>query len=328
MMKYNKCRRAAWAVAALIFARILLCGGPSSFAGDTPEPKLFRFALSQRAIGMVNHNEYISAIKSWVQLVGSTNNFEVTGEVEVFDSFDREKTASCLKKADAFVLTPIDMEQLALTPEHAYLTVQGTRHEVNYAVIVHRKGSIKAVEDLKKAKIQIHDTGWTILARPWLKSLLADASPLAAGRWVSIGNPSKGLLEVFFGQAPAVLVRRQSFDLACELNPQLKSELLVLAQSPPLIPILMVFKTSEKGSVTRKMAAAARILHMSERGKQILAFYRSSHIEKHRFSIMEPTIAHLKAYREAARGSGPDAGEANRLHGRRIAESRPAKAGN
>jgi len=139
-----------------------------------------------------------------------------------------------------------------------------------------------------------------ILARQWLEVLLASIANGSSGSWISklviTDNASKSILQVFFRQIHAALVTQKAFDLACELNPQLLKDLTRLSVSPPLISSFFMFRPTYQGPFRGKLEKAMEGLHATPGGKQILAIFKSSRLEKLPSSILEPTRYFILEY--------------------------------
>ena len=98
-------------------------------------------------------------------------------------------------------------------------------------------------------------------------------------------NPSKAILQVFFRQTDAALVTVDAFDLTCELNPQLRRDLVVLASSPPFITAFLIFRPGYR--LREKFETALLDLHMTPGGRQVLTVFQSSRMEKRPISVLD-----------------------------------------
>ena len=119
----------------------------------------------------------------------------------------------------------------------------------------------------------------------------------------TVENPSKAILQVFFHQADAALVTTEAFDVACELNPQLRKDLKVLCESPALITAFFIFRPSL--GLERNMEVVEKAvmdLHTTPGGRQVLTVIQSSKMEKHPISILDNAIQFVKRYQRLTKG--------------------------
>ena len=63
----------------------------------------------------------------------------------------------------------------------------------------------------------------------------------SSGEVREVEKTSPAILAVLFGQADVALVRRQAFETMVELNPQLETDLEVVANSPDYLPTVTCF---------------------------------------------------------------------------------------
>jgi phosphonate transport system substrate-binding protein len=116
----------------------------------------------------------------------------------------------------------------------------------------------------------------------WLETLLMREGFRRAEEFFSsvreVRRPSQAILPVFFKQADACLTTRRSFDLACEMNPQVGMELMVLAQSPDLAGGVIVFRPTYEEKHKELMMEVLEKLEEDPQGKQLLKLFRMSRL--------------------------------------------------
>ena len=84
---------------------------------------------------------------------------------------------------------------------------------------------------------------------------------------------ANAVLPVFFGQADACLVLERLFDTIAELNPQLRNELVTLANSPPLLMSLTCFTPACSPRMKQRTLVFGERMHHTPKGKQILTLF-------------------------------------------------------
>ncbi len=191
---------------------------------------------------------------------------------------------------------------LGVRPDYVYIPKQDHGVHVRYVLLVRRDGSVADLADLKGHELVVSDHQQMIFAGFWLESLLADVDGNRAGRrpmdQAKVATPSKAILRVFFQQALAALVTLEAFELACELNPQLRDELKVVRESPPLVTSFFLFRPDWHGVVRERLEEAVVNLHATPGGQQVLTVFQSSRMEKQPGSVLDSTRRFLERYLE------------------------------
>ncbi len=268
---------------------------------DNDKSPAFRVGISANTIGTVKRNDYIAAFKSWVTMIGKEKGLPVTAEAKVVDAGEALQNDLEQETLEALTLTVEDLMRLKIWPESVFLTCRENEFHVRYTVIVRGDSGINSTLGLKGRKIVTHDGNRMILARPWLELLLRDVSgkPMNGlpADLIVTDNASKSIFQVFFRQAHAALVTRDAFDMACELNPQLRKELIPLSVSQPLIPTFFMLRPTYRGAFREKLEKAIAEVHTTPGGRQVLAIFQSSRMEKHPRSVLDPTRRFVKEYR-------------------------------
>ena len=267
---------------------------------ESKDAELFRVGLSSNAMGTINPNDYTASFKSWANTVGKERGLQITADAQVVDVDDHLRDVLLKGSLDAILITVQDLMFLKLQPEDVFVTTREKDFSVTYAIIVHRDSNITGLDRIIGSKISTYNGNQMTLARSWLEVLTAkhtrgQFNPLTGGLIV-MKNPSKCILQVFFRQTQAALVTESTFELACELNPQLRKDLKVLAVSQPFISNFFIFLPSYQGPSRKKLETAIVNLHATPGGRQILSIFQSSRMEKKPVSVLEPTRQFLTEY--------------------------------
>ena len=279
-------------------------------ASDTLAMERFSIGISSNTFTNIEPNDFSAALKSWALIVGKEQGLQLQAQAEVFEVNDSLRTSNRLERMDAFSLTVGDFMFLNLKPDAVFVPFQDHGIYINYVIIVHHDSDISDMGELAGRKVILHRGNRMVLALPWMEYILAGHAKGSIRNWLGdltfIENPSKGILQVFFRQAHAALVTKTAFELACELNPQLKKHLKVLSVSPSFLPSFLVFQPSTPGSVRHKMKSGIIKLHNTPQGRQILSIYQSPRMEKHPVSILDGTRQFLMDYdRLVQKGEDP-----------------------
>jgi ABC-type phosphate/phosphonate transport system substrate-binding protein len=154
-----------------------------------------------------------------------------------------------------------------------------------FLLLVHRDAGITRVEQLQNRKILIHPKFSALSVHIlWLNSLLREQGLPLFGRFFqtakSVENPSQAILPVFFKKMDACLVMRRLFETVAELNPQIGKDLLAIAESPPMLRGIIVFRKDYSEKLKQSVSKTLAALHTHPEGKQILTLLKYDKLEK------------------------------------------------
>ncbi|PTN32565.1 phosphate/phosphite/phosphonate ABC transporter substrate-binding protein [Desulfonatronum sp. SC1] len=225
-------------------------------------------------------------------------------EIAMYDSLDELRAAYERGGIDAATLTTEETMLLGMEPDYVYLPTQSHVFHVRYVLLVHRESGIEDFADLASGKVVFFNNQYMVLALPWLETLFAEVAEQRVDHGAmdveTLDNPSKAILQVFFHQAQGALVTMEAFELACELNPQLRNELMIMHESPPLVPKMFVFRPDWKGTTRDQLEEAMLNLHTTPGGQQVLTVFQSSRLSKYPGSVLDSTRRFIEDYRRMA----------------------------
>lgn len=133
------------------------------------------------------------------------------------------------------------------------------------------------------------------VARLWLDAILKTHQLPAHQEFFTTvrtaDKPSRLVLPVFFGQADACVVAQSAYSLLAELNPQIKENLTVLAQSEGHIDLLICATDQLEAWAREIVLEQTQTMHTSLSGQQTLTI-----LQRKRFFTFRPE--YLKATEE------------------------------
>lgn len=269
---------------------------PAGIVAQTSENKdagVFHIGLSSSTFDNVNQNDVMASIKVWIETVIKEQKLKEKAEVEFFSSFESLSKAYTNNRVDAVSISTEDSIRLGLEPEFVYLPAREEGFLVNYAIIVHRSTVDKEPGKLVDKKLVSCEGYQMLLARLWLKSVLTEHVPGADNsrleNLINVDGPAKAILQIFFRQADAAIVTTGAFELACELNPQLRKDLLILSVSPPFVTSFFIFRPTWQGPSRERFISAILALQTTPGGQQVLNVFGSSRMEKQPGAILDGT---------------------------------------
>jgi hypothetical protein len=271
------------------------------------ETGVFRIGVSSSGFNEINRNDAAAALKAWAATVAKEQGLQDLFEVTLLPGdFEGLRSALIEGRLNGISLSVAELMDLDLQVTDVYIPVRDKGPETRYALIVHTEGGISDPKNLMTRKIVMESNERMKMALPWLETLLADTGGQTKEpeHPAIVENPSKAILQVFFHQSDAALVVAEAFNLACELNPQLRKDLKVLAESPPFIISVFVFpSTFSHGKDSEAVERALLDLHTTPGGRQVLTVFKSARMGKYPVSILDGTIQFIQAYRHRDKAS-------------------------
>lgn len=284
-------------------------GGVASAAANATRP--FRLAFTSSMFSEVNESEARAAMKVWLMTVAKERGIEVEADPEIYRSAPALAQAHRQQPLDGFGL---------VTPEYARLRDQiatdclivGLRNGQatdEYLLVVHAASGIERLEQLAGRQLNLLQNPRMSLATIWLDTVLGEArlprTTQFFGRVNTSNKATKTLLPVFFRQADAGLITRQSFELMVELNPQVGQQLRPLATSPAYLTSFFALHAASDYPQRDLIFAEIPRLSQTAAGRQILTLTQSERIARLPPSALDSALALLAQHDRLAAAPNP-----------------------
>jgi ABC-type phosphate/phosphonate transport system substrate-binding protein len=268
-------------LSAWIFMGALACVG-SLLLGQTQGPVsgTLNIGFTSSFFVDVNASDGLAATKVWAEAIVRKKSLDLATSSMVFgDLLELEKA---VKDGKADMVTLLTSEYFSLEgkiPLEPYFVSENRgRTNEECLLLVHDRSGIRNPDELAKKNVLIYDGDRASLGKIWLENILMGKgfASLDAffGKVSLIHKPSQALLPVFFRQADACLINRDGFETMVELNPQLKRDLRVIAQSPSGTASVICIRSSYKPSLRQILIESLRDLHVEPKGQQILTLFK------------------------------------------------------
>jgi phosphonate transport system substrate-binding protein len=283
-------------------------------AEDRPGP--VRVGVASGTWSDVNADDAKAAITSWTKSILDQRHLAVDVQFQMFESRKAARDALISGRVEAVSMLAADFLLLEpeLQPDEVFLGAKKNVHTERYLLLARLDSGIEDVAGLAGKKLALPATGRACLAPLWVDTLLAGRSlgPAAGvlGTVTNVENPSKAVLQAYFRQVDACVVTSNAFELACELNPQLRKNLRVLAVSPEIIPVVFFFRKGYESTERRQLEPAIVALRDTAAGRQILTLFLCDGMVRLPVACLESTRELLK---EHDRGAGRRDAAPNRL---------------
>lgn len=262
-----------------------------------------RFGISSRQFTSVSENDAKVAMKVWAKKIADMEEIPVNSEMYIFR--DSEEAVKILQEDTVHALVMAidqfyDVERrIAFDP--LFLGRREGQYEEQMVLLVRRGGRVKSLADLRGATVLSFDDIRMSLVRPWLDTLLhrkglPQLSQMAA-RMERKTDLTNTVLPVFFGKVDACLVTRNGFSLMVELNPQLAQDLLVIAESEPIVPAVFGINGEFHPSYLPALIRALEKLNGTPAGKQLLTILQCDGFKEMPRSALDVSLEMVREYR-------------------------------
>ena len=165
--------RAQLRIAVLVAGLFLLNPGlAAEDKGAADIPALVRIGIGAGTWGDVNHHDARAAITAWARTILAQRRPLVEVEAQVFETPEALQVALKAGTIDAVsMLTDqfLDLEP-ALQPGEVFLATRSHSFTEKYVLVVHQRGGIRDVADLRGRTILLPTGHRNSLATPWLRS--------------------------------------------------------------------------------------------------------------------------------------------------------------
>ncbi len=289
------------ACAFLAMASCLLC---PEIRAEEPEKFHLRVGLSSRTFVNVPSEDIKVAIKMLSQKVARKTMG--SAESRIYDSTQEIERDLKARTVDILALMPEEFFYLKKrTPlEPLAITAFDSGNSVEILLLTRKESSISGIEDLRNrtivmpAKIRQNGTLYYV----WIETLLLREGVQEMGQFfssvVEARSASQILPPVFFRKADAGVVISDTFNVACELNPQIGRELKVIARIKGLVGGIIAARHDQPEERKQRVKQALLTLHEDPEGKQMFVIFQLNRLVPYRPEYLKATEALLAEHRE------------------------------
>jgi len=117
----------------------------------------------------------------------------------------------------------------------------------------------------------------------YVKNLYLEKNLASEPNFISVDTSSQSLLRLFFHKGDLAFVNKGTYNIVCELNPQINERLMVLKAIPLSIGVAAYTRKGISPNIQKKILNTMTIMNNSIRGQQFLALFHTSY-----FGISHP----------------------------------------
>jgi len=270
-----------------------------------PADPPLRLGSSAAVLRGRNENDVVAAMTAWVRALSVESSIAAEPRWFVLRESGEVVRALRGRTIDALTLSLPELADLPaglVTGPYFRDEVQGTPL-VRYALVAVADGPVRAVGDLRGARVAFHDGDYAEVARLWLDArLVAEGRARlasSAAKVIATERASACVLDVFFGRVDACLVRQDVIAAAAELNPQVGKRLATVALSEPVAPSLFCFRAGVPEGPRDRLVQLVLHLHETVTGGQVMRVFRADRMAPLGDGEPERSVRLLLQWRQA-----------------------------
>ena len=194
-------------------------------------------------------------------------------------------------------------EQVPLVP--AIVPIVGDSATEKFVVLVHRDSALRSLKDGAGSSIILDDRWTTPYVRYWLEKELDELELPAADehfkQLVDAERAPQAVLSVFFKRHQMGVATRQAYDGLCELNPQLKRDLVVVKESQPMLLFMICASGYLSSDAREELISKVSSSHKDPKVKQILMLSKIDRLGVYEEGLLE-SVENLWKHTEGRSG--------------------------
>jgi phosphonate transport system substrate-binding protein len=265
-------------------------------------------------------------MKVWITTVARERSLPVDPDPNIYVTVEDLVSSTRTNQVDGFGIVVPEYARLRqlMSFDRFAVGVSGGEISESYILLVRQDGGFEKIEQLQGRSLNVLNTPRMSLATIWLDTILLQAhlnrTTQFFGRITSATKSSRTALPVFFHQTDACLMTRSSFEVMCELNPQMGKQLRILARSQKVVPSGFAFRKDYASPFRAQILTEMARLNESPAGRQILMLTQADRIENHPVSCLDSALEMLATHERLC-------GETNRVGAVRTPDGESAHAG-
>jgi ABC-type phosphate/phosphonate transport system substrate-binding protein len=169
-----------------------------------------------------------------------------------------------------------------LNAEPFFVPVYDDKIENSYVLLVLKSKNISKIDQLRNKTFIIEKGLGGHFARLWADTLLFEKnlpeSTVFFKTILSVDKASSAALPVFFGQSDACIIRKNSYELLAELNPQINEKLKILHESEPILIVVLLMRKDLSVDLKKMVIKSSQDLHKLHGSKQLMVMFHTAQL--------------------------------------------------
>ncbi|MFT5365580.1 MAG: ABC-type phosphate/phosphonate transport system substrate-binding protein [Candidatus Latescibacterota bacterium] len=301
-------------VRKLIYLIVVISNGGGLQTVSASEPPLLslNMGFTSGTLYDVDLNDALAAQETWVRsILQQINQNKLEVEVKTVAYANVSAIAEAIKKNEIDAIIVLPLEYLALRDEVSIKPII-TSHSADdagdrYVIVTHQQNNIQTIEQLQSHSLMITIKGSNEVPKIWLETILLEkALPPCETFFGAINRVSKttqAILPVFFKQADVCLVPKTDLDIAMTLNPQLKSNLQIIQQSPGYNHIIICVQNSFYEKYANLHNDVIEVANRTKQGQQLSTLFRISRLSRFEEAHLDNVKKLVQTYQRLSKTS-------------------------
>jgi phosphonate transport system substrate-binding protein len=293
-----------WSVLACLFL-VAVGQMPSRAAGTHAGGNtnaVLRLGFTSSVFGNVNENDAKAAMRIWAQAIAKERGAFIPADSLVLNGNEAIASAVRNKLVDGVTMTTEEYWVLggAYMSTNTVLGVNRGLATEEYVLLVRRESNIQRIDELRGRTLAFCQNARHSLAPVWFDTLLLKSglgqTREFCGRVIQGAKLAQTVLPVFFHQCEACVVTRRGFQTMTELNPQVGQQLKVLASSPPMVPVVFLFRADYWDPARDEIIAEIENVHSTVADQQVLTLFQCDGLQVHPVSALDSALELLATH--------------------------------
>ncbi len=245
----------------------------------TEKLKPYRFIFSVNLFQNISTEDVLASSKILANQIAKKRNIKGEVDIIVYNT-EKELIEATKTEFDFILISPVDLLTLKkygnIKPTLVNMT-QGLYGNIYY-LITNKTDNINSLKDLSKENIKLLARSNGQVPFLWLDKLLRDYKLPPKEKFfrtISFDHkPTNVLLPVFFNKITSAIITKTSYELLCELNPQISKQIKILEVSDPLLFGVICFDPRNKNTEREKLLLDILLsLQNDKNGKQLFELF-------------------------------------------------------
>jgi ABC-type phosphate/phosphonate transport system substrate-binding protein len=232
----------------------------------------------------------------------------VKAETRIYTSLNGAESDLNSKKLDLIVLVPNEFLMLKNRALLAPLFVAARDNDIyeQLVLLVRKDSGFRTIKELKGRVFINHRGQLSEMKIIWLETLVLREGGRDINTFFKITKdvmkPSSAIMAVYFKQADFCIVTRNVFEVATELNPQLRKELAVLSETSPFAGGIIAVRKDYSHRNRLIIGDILATLHQDVQGQQLLTIFHKNRLVPYRPGNLTSMEIILNEYKELKTG--------------------------
>ncbi|MBX3007346.1 MAG: PhnD/SsuA/transferrin family substrate-binding protein [Melioribacteraceae bacterium] len=252
----------------------------SEMIAAQPKQLILNFGYYTKDFNKSNITEIDESLKRWAEVIKKNTKIEMLVNSvmnnQFYTTIDEMIDKLSDNKLDFINISAIDYYKHDLKNKIVpILTTAKTKESKyeRYLLVTHISSAVSDFTKMPNSQIVIPNSYSSGLVKLWLEVELKEKMKNKKSKIVLVEsnkNENEALFSIFFKKTDFAVIREDSYDIACELNPQIKKNTKIISKSAHYINAFFAHRKNYDPEITEEIVKVGMNMDKSVEGKQIL----------------------------------------------------------